>query len=124
MLKSPRLKYYVHTIGIDQSLSNNSLYEHKYLENIKTLYKQSGKYDNQQQFKDILKAAMVSTPEVFTNYSPISPITSAPAKKPCARKSLCIFTNILDVKNKTATRQVGASKSKRRAIKYGTTPRA
>ena len=26
MLQSPRLKYHVHTIGIDQSLSNNALY--------------------------------------------------------------------------------------------------
>ena len=32
------------------------------------------------------------------------------------------FTNILDVKNETVTRQVGAAKSKRKAIKVGTTP--
>ena len=37
ILQSPRLKDYVQTIGIDQSLSNNALYEHKYLENIKKL---------------------------------------------------------------------------------------
>ena len=65
---------------------------------------------------------MVSTPVLFTYDSPISPMTSTPVKKPSARKSLCIFTNTLDVKNKTATRQVGASKSKRKLIKYGTTP--
>ena len=35
MLQSPRLKYHVQTIGIDQSLSNNALYEHKFHENIK-----------------------------------------------------------------------------------------
>ena len=44
----------VQTIGIDQSLSNNALNEHKCLENIKKLYKQAGKCDNKQQFKDII----------------------------------------------------------------------
>ena len=37
MLQSPHLKYYVKTIGIDQPLSNSSLYEYKCLENIKKL---------------------------------------------------------------------------------------
>ena len=64
---------------------------------------------------------MVSTPELFTNDSPISPMTTTIVKKPRARKSLCLFTNILDVK-KTATCRVGSAKSKRKAIKYGTTP--
>ena len=44
---------------------------------------------------------------------------STPIKKPGARKSLCLFTNILEVKNKTAYRRFGASKSKRKAIKFG-----
>ena len=35
MLESPRLKDQVQTIGIDQYLSNNAIYEHKCLENIK-----------------------------------------------------------------------------------------
>ena len=65
---------------------------------------------------------MVSTPERFTNYIPVYSMTSTPVKKPSARKSLCIFTNILDVKNETVTRQVGAAKSKRKAIKAGTKP--
>ena len=39
MLQSPRLKYHVQTIGIDQSLSNNAIYEHKCLENIKNYTK-------------------------------------------------------------------------------------
>ena len=109
-MQSPRLKYHVQTIGIDKSLSNNDLYEYKCLENINKLYKQGGKCDDQKQFKDILEAAMVSTPEGFTNDSPISPMTSTPVKKTSARKSLCLFTNILDVKDKTATRRVGAAK--------------
>ena len=47
---------------------------------------------------------MVSTPEVFTDDSPVSPMKSTPAKKPSARKSLCLLTNILDVNSKIATR--------------------
>ena len=41
---------------------------------------------------------MVYTPEGFTNDSHISPMTSTPVKKPSAQKSLCFFTNLLDVK--------------------------
>ena len=58
------------------------------------LYKQYDKCDDQQQFKDILEAAMVSTPEGFTKNSPIYPMKSSPVKKPIARKSLCVFTNV------------------------------
>ena len=98
MLHSLRLKDHVHTIIIYPYFSNNAIYEHKCLENIKKLYKQAGKCDDQQQFKDILEAAMVSTPEGFANNSPISPRTSSPVKKPSAKKSLCIFTNVFIVK--------------------------
>ena len=35
ILKSLCLKYHVQTIGIDPSLRNNALYEHKFLQNIK-----------------------------------------------------------------------------------------
>ena len=65
---------------------------------------------------------MVYTPEGFTDDSPISPMTSTPVKKPCAIKSLHMFTNILYVKKKTATHRVGDAKYKRKAIKYGTIP--
>ena len=60
MLQSTQLKHHVQTIGIDRSLSNNTIYEHTCLENIKKLYKQAGKCENQQQFKDIIEADMVS----------------------------------------------------------------
>ena len=86
------------------------------------LHKQAGKCDDHKLFKDIIEVAMVSTPEGFTNNSTIYPMTSTPVKKPSARKPLCLFTNILDVKKKSATCRVGAAKSKRKAIKYGTTP--
>ena len=56
MLQSPHIKDQVQTIGIEQSLSNNALYEQKCLQNINNLYKHTGKCDNQQQFKDILEA--------------------------------------------------------------------
>ena len=49
-------------------------------------------------------------------------MTQAQVKKPSARKSLFLFTNILEVKNKTATHQVGDAKSKREAMKLGTIP--
>ena len=49
-------------------------------------------------------------------------MTPTPVKKPSDRKSLCLFTNILDVKKKTSICQVGDAKSKRKAIKSGTTP--
>ena len=61
---------------------------------------------------------MVYTPEVFTDNSHISPMTSTPVKKPRAKKSLCMFTNILDVKKKTATYQFGSAKSKRRQLHF------
>ena len=44
---------------------------------------------------------MVSTPEVFTDNSPISPMASTPIKKPSARKSLCMFTKMFEAKKKT-----------------------
>ena len=46
---------------------------------------------------------------------------STPVKKPSAGKLLCLFTNILDVRNKTATCRVGDTKLKLKVIKYGTT---
>ena len=47
-------------------------------------YKQAGKFDDQQQFKDIIEAAMVSTTEGFIDNIPISPMTSSPVKKSSA----------------------------------------
>ena len=43
MLQSPRLEYHMNTIGIGQYLSNNALYEHKCIQNIKKLYKHASK---------------------------------------------------------------------------------
>ena len=122
MLQSPRIKYHVKNIDIDQSISKNALFKHKYLQNINKLYRHAGKCDNQQQFKYIIKAAMVSTNEGVTNNSHRSSMTPTTVKKPSARKPLCLLTHILDVKNKTATRWFGDDKSKRKADKEVTTP--
>ena len=62
---------------------------------------------------------MVSTPEGVTYDCPNVPMTSTPVKKPSDRKSLCLFTNILNVKKKTAKRRIGATESKPRATKVG-----
>ena len=65
---------------------------------------------------------MVSTSKVFTNDSTTTTMTSTPVKKTSARKSLCLFPNILDVKNKTSACRFVSSKSDFKAIKYGSTP--
>ena len=48
----------------------------------------------------IIDAAMVSTPEEITDDSPSFPMTQTIVKKTSAKKSLCLFTNIFDVKIK------------------------
>ena len=123
MLQSLRLKYCVKTIGIEKLMRNNDLFEHKCIQNTKKLCKYRGKCDNQQQLKYILEAAMGSTPEGFTDNNPISPITQTACKEPSARKLLCLFTNILDVKNKTAICRVRSAELNLKAIKAVTTPK-
>ena len=66
-------------------------------------YKRDGKCDNQKKFKGIIEAIMDSTPEGLTEDSPIFPMTSTPVKKASAKKSLCLLTNILGEKKKSAT---------------------
>ena len=62
---------------------------------------------------------MVSTPDVFTDDIPMSPGTHMILRKPSTRKSLFLFTEVLDIKNKTTVRRVGADKSKHKAIRAG-----
>ena len=71
------------------------------------IYQHAGKCDDQQNLKNILDDAMVLTPEEVKDDGLCFPMTSTPAKKTSARKSLCLLTNILSVKNKTAERRVG-----------------
>ena len=62
---------------------------------------------------------MVYTPDIFIDNSPISPGTPMIVKKCIARKSIRLFTEVLDVKNKTAVRRVYAPKLKSEAIIAG-----
>ena len=107
------------TISIYQSSFPRSSFEYKFMNNIKNIYQQAVKCDDQQNLKDIIEAALLSTPEGVTDNSPNMHMTSTPVNKPSARKSLCLFTNILDVKPKTAKRRFVAAKSKRKAMKVG-----
>ena len=72
---------------------------------------------DQHNLKDIIDAAILSTPEGVTDNSPNVHMPSKPVKKPSARKSLCLFTNILDVNPKTVKPRFVAAKSKRISMK-------
>ena len=52
---------------------------------------------------------MVYTPEEVTDESPGLPMNQTTVKKPSARKSLCLFTNISVVKNITVICHVGSA---------------
>ena len=80
MLQSPCLKYCTETIDIYQSLSNRDSFEHKFLNNIRKIYQHAGKCDDQEEFKYILEADMVSTPEEITDDSHIFPMTQTTVK--------------------------------------------
>ena len=61
MIQSPRLEDNMNTIDIDQSLINRSSFEQTCLNSIKK-YQHTCKRDDQQNLKDIIDDAMVSTP--------------------------------------------------------------
>ena len=117
LLQTICIKDDMKTIGIDQSLSNSALFYCIYLQNIKKLFQHAGKCDNQQQLKDILEAAVVSTPEGFIDNSPRSPMTPTPVNKPSAKKSLCLFTNILHVIKKLISVKLGLINQSARRLK-------
>ena len=75
------------------------------MNNIKKIYQHAGKCDDQQNLKDIIDAAILSTPEGVTDNSPNVHMSSKPVKKPSARKSLRLFTNVLDTHNLVTCRQ-------------------
>ena len=86
MLQSSRIAYNMKTIGIDQSSFTRSSFEHIYMNNIKKIYQHVGKCNYQQNFKYILEAAILYTPEGFTYNILNVHMTSSPVKKPSARK--------------------------------------
>ena len=71
LLQSKQLKQHMFNIWFYQSLSNSAIYEHRFLENIKNLYKSAGKCDDQQHYKAIIESETVSTPEGCTDNSPM-----------------------------------------------------
>ena len=89
------------------------------MNNIKEIYQHAGKCYDQQNLRDILDSAMVSTPEEIIDDSPSLTMTKTTVKKPSASKSLCLFTKIFDVNKRIAKRRVGSAKSKRRVMKFG-----
>ena len=107
----------MNTIGIDQSSFARSSFEHRCMNNIKKIYRHAGKCDDQQNLKDIIDSAILSTPQGVTGNIPNVHMSSKPVKKPSARKSLPLFTNILDVKPTTAKRRFVAAKLKRKSMK-------
>ena len=117
MLQSSRLEDHMKTVGIDQSSFARSSFEHRCMNNIKKIYQHAGKCDDQQKLKYIIDAAILYTPEGVTDNSPNVHMTSTPVKQPSARKSLCLFTNILDVQPKTTKRRFLAAKSRRKSMK-------
>ena len=87
----------------------------------KKLYKTAGKCDDQQQYKAILEAEMVSAPEGCTGNSTMTPNEYDPTKNPSAIKPLCQYSEALDVKHKTSIRRLGAAMAKHEAIRTGNT---
>ena len=68
------------TIGIDQSSFIGYYFEHRCMNNIKNIYQHAGKCDDQQNLKDIIDAAILSTPEGVIDNSPNVHMTSKPVK--------------------------------------------
>ena len=97
MLQSSRLEDHMKTIVIYQSSFTRSYLEHRCMDNTKNIYQHAGKCDDQQNLKYIIDAAILSSPEGVTDNSTNVYLTPSPVKKSNARKSLSLFTNILDI---------------------------
>ena len=65
----------------------------------------------------MIESATVSIPEGCTNNIPMTHNPYMSTKKPSARKPLCQFTEILDVKNKISVCSFGSVKEKCKANK-------
>ena len=78
LLQSSRLEDNMNTIGIDQYSFARSSFEHRCIKKIKKIYQHAGKCDDQHNLKDIIDAAILSTPEGVTDNSPNVHMTSKP----------------------------------------------
>ena len=119
LLHSDRLKQHIVTIVIDPLLSNSEMYEHRCMKNINKLYTSSGKCNDQHHYKFIIELAMVSTPDIFTDKGSMSPGPYMDVRNPSAIKLLRLFTEVLDVNNKTSVRRLGSAKSGYKSIRSG-----
>ena len=90
----------MNTISIYQSSFTRSSFEHRCMNNIKKIYQHAGKCNNQQNIKDIIDAAILSTTEGVTYHIPNVYLTSDHALPHwkcvlrCCADCLCI--NITD----------------------------
>ena len=75
-----------------ESSFTRSSFEHRCMNNIKKIYQYAGKCEDQQNLNYILEAALLSTPEGFTDNSPNVHMPSSTVKKPSATQSLCLYT--------------------------------
>ena len=98
--------------------------KHLCLENINKLYKYAGKCDDQNQYKAIMEATMVSITERITDNIKIAVGMLGTTKKPTARNPISQFWALLDVKQKTDVSIMGAAKKSaglsKQAVSYGT----
>ena len=83
---------------------------------IQKLYKTTSKCEDQQKYKEMIKAALFSTPEVITDNSTMKPNPYVSTNNSSAIQSLHQFTKTLDVNHKTAVWRFGTSKAKHKAI--------
>ena len=66
-MQSSRLEDHMMSFAIDLSSFAKSSFEHRCMNNIKNIYQHAGKCDDQQNIKDIIDAAILSTPEGVTD---------------------------------------------------------
>ena len=83
----------MNTIGIDQSSFARSSFEKRCMNNIKNIYQNAGKCDDQQNLKDIIDAAILSTPEGVTDNSTYFHMASKPEKKQVLGNH-CVYSQI------------------------------
>ena len=110
-------------IGIEQQLSNSALYDHRCLGIIKKLYKYAGKFDDKHEYKYIIKANIVSTPEGLTENNPMNVGMWVTMKKPSERNPPSHFFALLDVTQKLLSTEWGLLKQlrpSRQVVLYGT----
>ena len=77
-------------------------------EKLRYYKKSSGKCDNQQEYKAIVKAAIVSTPEVIAENIPLNMGRLGTTKKSSARKSLSPFFCTIGCQTKNCCPHIGS----------------